>query len=563
MIRFIKKLSSILLLLMIFTLTADAAEEFEVAQIKSKLPYIDVEVVTNETIEPSDVVAELDSISLKTNSVLDCNFQSVTTYVSVLIDISNSISQSDLEAIKQLIKDYSVDFVNTQNQLVVYTFGSELNQLTQIGDSPEQVAQKLDTIEYDYDGTDFFGAISEVHKKSKASTAERQYMIVFSDGYDEAVKGNESYEEITRQISCHDVPVYAMCLESATTHASQIFGDIARSSGGSIVIFDEENAEEKFDGLQQRINSVKRISFTTDSNTPVGKKNLTVRIADKKITAQIEATEYVADGDAPKVTSLLWNNSEQCFEITFSEEVVITDSETNFIIKNHNEKIIGIKQISGEGASWRIYTDDDIYTGTYTIAFSGITDDSFEKNLLSDSQISLEVKGKSPVLKVLGFWWVLVPFVFLGALWGILIHVKKKKNVKTIKEIFETQYEVQYEEEYKERKKEVNVIKAQEPVKMNHITLYVSDGRGTLKKLQIEFYKSIIVGRGQGCEVIIPDNRMSRQHFAIEHGNTVWVLKDLNTTNGTYLNGIRLVQSQVIKSGDKISAGNMTITVEF
>ena len=563
MIRFTKKTIITLFLILILSISAYAADGFEIGQVKAKLPNIDVEIITEDDIDLQSVSAELDSSLLKTVSVSEAGEENVTTDIYVLIDISNSVKTTELECVKTLVKDYSQQFQGTQNKLSVFTFGSTLTQLTEPGFSAQQVVEKLDEIEFDYNGTDFFGAITKVHSKATSSTADRQIIIVFSDGYDEDIKGNESYEETVEKINSHSVPVYAMCLSGATAHASQIFGNIARSSGGTIVVFNEENASQKFQELQSRIDSSKILRLSTDSNIPVGHKNLTVRIGEEKKVVEIYATEYEADDEAPKAVSCVWNKEQQCFEISFSENVIISDNETSFIIKNEKGKVIGIKQIAGENTLWKLYTGETIYSGTYTVEFSAITDTSFEKNLLAESQITLEVEGKNPALKILKFWWVLVPFIFLGALWAILLHVKKKKNVKTIKEIFETQYEVQYEQEFRERKKEVNVVKAQEPVKMNHITLYVCDGRGVMKKMQVEFYRSIIVGRGTGCEVVIADNRMSRQHFAIEKNDRVWVLKDLKTTNGTFLNGIRVADNQVIRTGDKISAGNMTITVEF
>jgi diguanylate cyclase (GGDEF)-like protein len=77
-----------------------------------------------------------------------------------------------------------------------------------------------------------------------------------------------------------------------------------------------------------------------------------------------------------------------------------------------------------------------------------------------------------------------------------------------------------------------------------------------------EMYKlksdRIVLGRGDRTDVRIVDDGVSREHAALQREGGKVVLVDLNSTNGTYCNGVR-VPRQELTDGDKISIGASTI----
>jgi transcriptional regulator with PAS, ATPase and Fis domain len=54
--------------------------------------------------------------------------------------------------------------------------------------------------------------------------------------------------------------------------------------------------------------------------------------------------------------------------------------------------------------------------------------------------------------------------------------------------------------------------------------------------------------------IYLPYRGVSRRHFALNRKGNSWVVKDLGSTNGTRLNGIKIQEHQ-LKPGDKIQAG--------
>lgn len=69
---------------------------------------------------------------------------------------------------------------------------------------------------------------------------------------------------------------------------------------------------------------------------------------------------------------------------------------------------------------------------------------------------------------------------------------------------------------------------------------------------------NFIAGRGINSNLVLEDELASRQHFVIIKEGTEFRLKDLNSKNGTFVNGTK-VSEVVLKNSDVIKAGNSSI----
>ena len=65
-----------------------------------------------------------------------------------------------------------------------------------------------------------------------------------------------------------------------------------------------------------------------------------------------------------------------------------------------------------------------------------------------------------------------------------------------------------------------------------------------------------VIGRQVGCQILINHTNISRQHTRITHTSGQWMVSDLNSANGTFINGQRITDPTPIRSGDKLGLGN-------
>ena len=71
------------------------------------------------------------------------------------------------------------------------------------------------------------------------------------------------------------------------------------------------------------------------------------------------------------------------------------------------------------------------------------------------------------------------------------------------------------------------------------------------------------IGRHGDNEIILPDSQVSRHHAEIVMQGGRWLIADLGSANGTYVNGERLTGPQVINHGDLIRVGQTQFRVEL
>jgi len=73
---------------------------------------------------------------------------------------------------------------------------------------------------------------------------------------------------------------------------------------------------------------------------------------------------------------------------------------------------------------------------------------------------------------------------------------------------------------------------------------------------------TVSIGRASDCSIPIKDRYLSRRHAEIISANGGWVLKDLGSANGTYLNGNRVEHDSQLRPGDRIRLGDTEIVFE-
>jgi len=66
---------------------------------------------------------------------------------------------------------------------------------------------------------------------------------------------------------------------------------------------------------------------------------------------------------------------------------------------------------------------------------------------------------------------------------------------------------------------------------------------------------ALVLGRDPRSDVVIDHPQVSRRHARITRRDRVWVIEDLNSTNGTLINGTDLSGSKALTAGDVIGLG--------
>jgi serine/threonine-protein kinase len=94
------------------------------------------------------------------------------------------------------------------------------------------------------------------------------------------------------------------------------------------------------------------------------------------------------------------------------------------------------------------------------------------------------------------------------------------------------------------------------------VTLHVIAGPQTGRDFTFDQHDTFMIGRSEDAQFCLPQDRFfSRHHCILEIAPPQCFLRDLGSTNGTFVNGIR-VESAHLKHGDRIQGGETVLEVE-
>lgn len=91
----------------------------------------------------------------------------------------------------------------------------------------------------------------------------------------------------------------------------------------------------------------------------------------------------------------------------------------------------------------------------------------------------------------------------------------------------------------------------------------ILDAQGSSPAREFELIKSeIVLGRDDGVDITIPSPAVSRRHARFMLEGDGYVIEDLGSSNGSFINGDRLIGRRALKAGDQIRLGQ-TITLRY
>ncbi len=80
-------------------------------------------------------------------------------------------------------------------------------------------------------------------------------------------------------------------------------------------------------------------------------------------------------------------------------------------------------------------------------------------------------------------------------------------------------------------------------------------------EIVLEGQKEVLLGRGEGCDIIIPSSNISRTHAKFAISDKECKVMDAGSTNGIFINGAKVNES-VLKEGDILKLGKFELRVE-
>jgi pSer/pThr/pTyr-binding forkhead associated (FHA) protein len=94
------------------------------------------------------------------------------------------------------------------------------------------------------------------------------------------------------------------------------------------------------------------------------------------------------------------------------------------------------------------------------------------------------------------------------------------------------------------------------------VKLVIEAGPTRTKYINLRAAETVI-GRQKGCDIRIPSSTVSRRHCLLRFQDGCLTAEDLESANGTFLNGQRLMSREVVRPGDRLKIGPLVFVISY
>ncbi|MEJ4097056.1 FHA domain-containing protein FhaB/FipA [Corynebacterium bovis] len=95
---------------------------------------------------------------------------------------------------------------------------------------------------------------------------------------------------------------------------------------------------------------------------------------------------------------------------------------------------------------------------------------------------------------------------------------------------------------------------------LRSLTLTTGPLAGTT--LDLEGYREVTIGRSAACTLVVEDDFASASHARLSNTGSGWYVEDLDSRNGTFLDGLRIDQPESLSAGQEIRIGQTHVRME-
>jgi archaellin len=542
-----------------------------IEQVRVDLPEIRVNFYVDDYTGPlakGDVKASFGGEALETESVekFTALGGGITWYM--LVDISGSITENETEAVKSALDDF-VASLGAEDKFILIPVGETAAPVLTGDEALSERETAIDGLDNKDKRTVLYDSIDKAFKLSEQSVGDlgsRDVAVAITDGADDTAGGHVTEQGAKDVLASGDMPLYALgfSADPESTEwekekaALDKLGDLVRTGGGE---FREVSASTLGSALEELVADVKNSNVAVlkseDNSANREKKTLTLTVnaGDREINTSMDvvAVTTTKDDKAPEIKgAVVQLKDKNGVKVYFTKPLLGADNKDSYLITDEEDgKSVEVKTVAYRKENGEYYTDiifaDKLYSGNYKISFvDNITDTSNEKNPLKDSA-TFSYEGASGLQKwidlIFGqYWWAVCIAAAVVIVLLVLRYIRRRGGLVRVDGKIGFGDMIEFRQRF-------------ETPPSGCVSFIVTDTKGVTQRVDLDINKSVFIGRSGVNNLSFNDDKMSRQHFVIEIENGEYFITDLNTTNGTFLNGIPVKGKRKIANNDVITAG--------
>ena len=266
-------LQSVIAVCFCFLFSIQVQAQSRIEQVQGELPKVHAYLYTTDSLEQENIEVTLADNALELRLEKPEESRDRVQYL-FLVDCSTSIRQDQMDAIRECIQSLA-STLGAEERVTIISFGITVETLCREEQNMENIVKAAEKLKPDQKGTRFFDALAiatEQVSQSKYGN-DRKIAFVFSDSID-VNTGGYTQAEVDQLLLESSLPVYAFGLDHGTKENLDVFGAIARQSGGEISIVNRNTMTDQFQKKVEQIRNATLITLIADTNHPYPEKVL-------------------------------------------------------------------------------------------------------------------------------------------------------------------------------------------------------------------------------------------------------------------------------------------------
>lgn len=544
-------------------------------QAKGKAPDIKVYMTGSKMKSTVSVSGQMEHVSLQqSGEVVSFGQSGEGLHYIILLDNSGSIDEVQFQESKRqlisLCKALKANDRFTLYTVGTYNSGGEKKKIAVklSGSNQKQVRKvikrikKIKYLKSQKSKTVLYRSLNEV-LSAWQTPAERTVVLMITDGEDDSRGKDIDRKSTAVEVKNATIPVYGILLHNVARKP-----DKAKMKYTQYKILNEKNCRGYYEDCSSSSSAgkVKKafqvirhlweqdtyvVSLRADSNRIIGKTKLQLTVNQQGIDpVAMDYSDYEKDEAAPVFVGAVKKISSNSISFSLQDDNGINVDDANdpshYLLQSKAEeedgKIWTITDVSTKNNGNELLVTlsfaEELFTDQYVLLCNDIHDNSQDQNYMKDFPIEFSIEdglNRASVQRkefIKSYWWIalLVLVVILGV---VIVTVIKKRPV---------------------------VDGGMDPEELTKadtklIRLTITDRAGAIKDVEWNVEGSLFIGRSKICNIDFDDDRLSKQHFVVEVTKMGCYIEDLESTNGTFVNGVKMTNRRMLLDGDVITAG--------
>ncbi|MBR2764778.1 MAG: VWA domain-containing protein, partial [Blautia sp.] len=512
-----------------------------------------------------------EKLKLTDDQVFSETGESVEYYV--LLDISASIPDARFNDIKDSLYNF-YEKLRDKDRLILITFGNEVTTVLKGKEDKDTVFSSIAALQNHDQNTLLFDAIDKAADKITSAADKKQkrrILMVISDGKD-CADNTKTMDSVEKRLISKGIPVYTLAVENDEGDSAALmqdyrskFSSMAADTGGIPWTIDQgTGVEEGLSAARKAVLTSRRGTFRAASNKVSNKnEDFVMHFPDGTTqTVSILVSRSKPDEKAPRVEGISVGEYNE-LQIRYSEPVEHA-METGSYRMRVDGKTVAVQQVmksKEEADTVLLVFAENLSNGHYELEISNVTDCSNEANPLENPVNAFSITGaveptltpeeeEGTPLPVWVPWAAIAGAVVLLTLLFLLLR-KKRRGKNGLDD-----QEIEVGGDAPGGRIHINPINDDE--NSRELSFWVRYGDGEPEAFTCRMQGSLFIGRNkETCNICCDDKTIGRQHFTISEEEDGMYVTDLDSTNGTFVNGQRVLGRVQIHDGDEVQAGNM------